>query len=462
VTRLRKNGARRTDSAQRVPGTRPKQMSLVRSMLYFIPSYFMAIGGSLAINVVAARFLGTADFGYFAIVVNATILIGQFSLVGVHRAGLREAARSDDVDSLVALRQGVRAVLLIPVPMASVATGGVVWLLRGGGFGEIATAAFSGLLVGLAAYQKLNANFLRGLGAVRAATLITGRSGGALISVAQALGVLVVYWLAPHSGLPGVLAGTTAGYVVPLAWAAWLLRRRWPPVAVRRSRTIQDLKVVLRRDWKFTFSQTGSFLTSSIELWLAGALLSGNAASLFAAGQRIGSLLTIPSQSMQMVFSPALARLAHNDDKGHLEPLVRTAATVAFAGSLVLWLPAMVVPEFVLSTVFGANFESAVPVLRLLSTAFLLSAMSGMSAMTLSMSNHEGDVAVINWCLVVVRLVSGVVCAQVWGLTGLAVSAASLSALHNSLSWSMVRRRLSISPHVTLRPRLSLLNRISG
>ncbi|MEO8329552.1 MAG: lipopolysaccharide biosynthesis protein [Candidatus Nanopelagicales bacterium] len=445
-----------------MPRARPKPMSLFRALLYFVPSYFLAIGGSLALNVAAARILGTADFGYFVIVVNTTILIGQFSLVGVHRSGLREAARTDNVDKLVELRQGVRAVLLIPVPLAAVSTGAVIWQWRGGGLGEIATAAFSGLLVGLAAYQKLNANFLRGLGNVRAATLITGRSGGALISAAQALSVLVVAWLAPSSGLPGVLAGTTAGYVVPLAWASWLLRRSWPPLSDRRHRTMRDLKVVIRRDWKFSFSQTGSFLNSSVELWLAGALLSGTAASLLAAAQRIGSLLTIPSQSMQTVFSPAVARLAHEDTDGNLEPLVRTAATVAAAASAVIWLPTMVVPGLILSTVFGSGFESAVPVLMMLSTASLLSAISGMSGMTLSMSHHEGDVAFINSCLVGARLVSGVVCAQLWGLNGLAASAVSLSALNCFLTWYTVRKRLSISPHVTLRPRLSLLSRISG
>ena len=300
--------------AVRVAWTRPKATSLFRSLLYFVPSYALGVGGYLALNVVAARILGTADFGYFAIVVTTSILIGQFSLVGVHRSGLREAARTDDAERLAVLRQGLRAVLLVPVPVASVGTAVVVWLWRGGESGDIATAALSGLLVACASYQKVSANFLRGLGHVRAATLITGRSGGALIAVAQAGCVLVVFLVAPDSGLPGVLAGVTAGYLLPLTWAAWLLRRRWPHFPERRHKTLRDLQVVVKRDWRFSVSQTGAFLNSSVELWLTRALLSGTATSLFAAGQRIGHLLMIPSQSLQIIFSPALARLAHKDD----------------------------------------------------------------------------------------------------------------------------------------------------
>ena len=448
--------------AVRVAGTRPKSLSLFGSLLYFVPSYFLGIGGYLALSVVAARILGTADFGYFAVVLTTSILVGQLSLVGVHRSGLREAARTDDAERLAVLRQGLRAVLLIPVPLASVGTGIVVWLWRGAGSDEVATAVLSGLLVTCAAYQKVSANFLRGLGHVRAATMITGRSGGALIAVAQALFVLVVFLVVPDSGLPGVLAGVTAGYLLPLVWAAWLLRRRWPPVPKRRHRTLKDLAVVIKCDWRFSASQTGGFLNSSVELWLTGALLSGTATSLFAAGQRVGHLLVIPSQSLQIVFSPALARLAHKDDDRQLEPLVRTAATVATAASGVLWLPIMLVPGLVLTTVFGEAFESAVPVLMLLSTGYLLSALSGMSGMALSMSHHEGDVALINWCFVAARVVFGVLSAQLWGLNGLAASAVSMSALHCAASWWMVRRRLSISSHATLRPRLSLLGRISG
>jgi len=426
-----------------------------------VPSYLLAIGGYLVVNVLAARILDTPDFGYFVIVVTVTTLIGQFSLLGVHRSGLREAASTESREVLVDLRRGVRAVILVPLPIAAIATACGVWFLRGSEASEIPTAALSGVLVFVAGYQKVSANFLRGLGHLRAATMVTGRSGGALVALVQAACLLVVAWLTPGWGLPGVLACTAAGFVLPLAWAWWLLRRSWPHER-GRSRIFHDLRKVLKRDWRFSLSQTGGFLNSNVELWLAGAVLSASGTSLFAAGQRLSYLLLIPSTSLQIVFSPALARLAKKDDRGLLEALVRTASTVSTAVCGVLWVPMMLIPGLVLTVVFGADFAAAGPALMFLATGYLLNSVSGLSATTLSMAHHEGDVALANWCAVTVRIVSGVLCAKVWGVTGLAASSAAIATVYYTVTWWLARRRLSISTHATLRPKLSLLRRISG
>ena len=439
--------------------TRPKPMSLLRGLGYFVPSYAVSIGGNVVLNAAAARTLGVSDFGYFVLIFTATVLVGQFALLGVHRSGLREAARAESDEAVGALRQGVRAVLLIPLPLASVATAAVMWGLRGGDPDDLATAALSGALVLLAGYQKINANFLRGLGHVRAATMITGRSGGSLIALGQAVCVLLVAWLAPGWGLPGVLAGTVVGYLLPLTWAAWLLRRSWP-TSSRRTRTLHDLRVVVKRDWRFAMSQTGGFLSSTLELWVAGFVLSGGATSLFVAAHRLGHLLLVPYLSLQVIFSPAVARLAAKDEHGHLEPLVRTAATVATAAGSILWLPMVIAPGLLLAVVFGDGFAEAAPALMLLASAYLLNSSSGPSMVTLSMSHHEGDVAMITWCILAPRLVSGAVCGWAWGVTGLAASTAAMAVITYALGWWAVRRRVGISTHVTLRPSVSLLRRI--
>ncbi len=456
-----KHASERTGSALRVAGAGRRQMSLFGSLMYFVPSYFLSIGSFLGLNIVAARMLGTSDFGYFAVLVNLTTLVGQLALMGVHRAGLREAASADSLETLGHLRRGVRAVLLIPLPIAAAATAGGILLWRGSDARGIATAALSGLLVFFAGYQKVSANFLRGLGHVRAASMLTGRSGGALIVLAQALCVLLVAWLAPDSGLPGVLAGTAAGFLMPLAWSWWMLRRSMPH-GEGPNRTWQDLRSVVKRDWRFAVSQTGGFLNSTVELWVAGAVLTAGATSLYAASLRIGSLLLVPSTALQVVFSPALARLAKKEDRRQLEALVRTAATVASAVCGVLWLPILVAPGLILSIVFGAGFKAAAPALMFLTTGYLLNSISGLSATTLSMAHHEGDVAVINWCGVAARVASGAMCSVIWGVTGLAASSMVIATLHYSASWLAARRRLSISTHATLRPRLSLLSRIPG
>jgi O-antigen/teichoic acid export membrane protein len=440
---------------------RPKPASLIKSLAYFVPSYFLAIVGYLALNVVAARMLGRSSFGYYAVLVTVTTFIGQFSLLGVHRAGLREAARANDVDTLANLRRGVQAVLRIPLPITSVITGLVVWLKLGNGGAAVLTAVLTGILVYESGYGVVTTNFLRGLGHLRAASLLAGRSGGALVAISQVACVLVVRGVAPDSGLPGVLLGTVVGYALPLMWVWWVLERSWPHTGAR-ARTLSDLRAVVKRDWKFSFSQSGGFLNSAVELWLGAVVLTAPEASLFAAAQRVGRLLVIPATSLSIVFSPAISRLAKGNNPRHLEQLVRTASSVTTLVSGVLWVPMVLAPQLVLRTIFSDTFAPAAWALVFISTGYLLNSVSGMSGTTLSMSHHEGDVAVITWCVVAVRLVSGAVSAWLGGPVALAASSAVISVIYYATTWSAVRRRLGISTHATLRPKLSLLARLSG
>jgi O-antigen/teichoic acid export membrane protein len=436
-------------------------VSLLRALIYFVPSYALAIVGYLAVNVVAARMLGPSGFGYLVVLLTVAGLVAQLALLGIHRAGLREAARAEDPETLAHLRGQVRAVLLVPLPCASVFTALVVWLIHPGAESGVHTAVLSGILVYQSGYQILSANFLRGLGHIRTASLLSGRSGGALVAVVQAVAVGMVAWVAPDSGLAGVLLGVVAGYVGPLGFAWWVLNRSWP-AARGPHHTFRELRTVMKRDWRFTFSQSGGYLNSTVELWLGGVLLTAGGTSLFAASQRLGRLLVIPATSLAIVFGPAIARLSSGDERAQLQTLVRTAASVTTALSAVVWLPMVIAPELMLRTIFGPGFESAAPALVLIATGYLLNAVSGMSGKTLSMSHYEGDLAIINWVVVAMRVVSGVVCAYLWGITGLAASSLVISVAYYLANWLAVRRRLSISTHATLRPNLRILARIRG
>lgn len=430
-------------------------------MVDFVVSYGVAIAGYFGLNVVSARFLGTSDFGYFVVVLTVTTLIGQQGLVGLHRAGLREAARTDDDRILGDLRNGVRAVLLVPLPVVALVTTLVAWVWRADQAQSAATAVLTGLLVYLSGYQKLSSSFLRGLGHVRYANLLEGRSGGALVAVAQTLLVLVVAWLSPEWGLAGALGAAVLGYLPPLLLAGWLLARSWGP-ARPEPHTLSDLSTAVRRDWRFGAAQAGAYLNSTLELWMAGVLLTGHATSLFAAGQRVSQLLLIPTTSLQVVFSPAVARLASDPEPGRMQGVVRTGASVATALSGLAWLPMVVAPSLLLTLAFGEEFTAAVPILVLLATGYFLNSVTGPSTVALSMSHHEGDVALVNWAAVVARVVAGLVCAHFWGATGLAASAATITALTYFVLWWAARRRVSVSTHATLRPDPSLLRKVSG
>lgn len=434
-------------------------------MVWFVVSYSMAILGYLVLNGAASRLLGPHDFGYFVVAITATTLLGQIGLLGVHRSGLREAARMDltDVEGLAVLRRGVRAVSLVTLPLISLISTLVTFVIVD--LEDItdrwAIAVGVGVLVLLSGQQKIWANYLRGFGRVRLASLLEGRSGGALVSLLQSALVVAVWQLVPQWGLAGALAATALGFAIPVLWARSRLVAMWRHVAVK-GELWHDLSIVMRRDWRFTSNQAATYLNSTVELWLAGLVLTSLATSQFGAAQRLALLLVIPLTSLQVVFAPAVSRLLAHDEDHRLQPLLRTGATMATAATAVLWIPMLLLPGKILSWAFGAGFAGAAPLLVLLTVGNIANVLTGLCGTVLIMSHHEGVVATVQWCGVGARVLLGVAAALLFGAVGVAASAGAVTVGLFAAMWFTTKRRMGVSTHLTLRPNLALIKSTAG
>lgn len=445
-------------------GRSRSNLSLFGALRWFGASYGLALLGYLATNAVASRWLGLAEYGYFVIVLTASTVLGQLALFGAHRGGLREAAvmEAGDEDGLRVLRAGVSAALRITLPLVSVIGGIVVWAVAGGETASRLLLGFSfAFLVALGGLQKLWANYLRGLGDIRFASLLEGRSGGTLVSVSQALFLTLGWLLVPELGVGGAIAGLTLGFALPVLYAGRRVTRRWGHLP-RDGRLWRDLRTSVARNWRFAVNQFATYLGGNVEIWIAGVFLLSTDASLFSAAQRVALLLAIPLTSISVVFAPVSARLLASGENNRLQKVLRTGAALAVAGSLVLLAPMLLVPGEVLSLVFGEGFAAAATVLLLLTLGNATNLFSGLCGTALTMSRREGVVAAVQAGAVVLRVVLGSVAAYVWGMTGLAVTAAALTGATYLLLWLQARRMLGIWTHPTLRPSLALIRRTGG
>ena len=326
--------------------------SLGNAIIWFGASYAATICGYLGLNAVAGRWLGPADFGQFVVVLTATGLLGQLGLVGVHRSGLREAARlegEDDRHALVRLRNGVRAVHLTTLPFVSAL--GVVgaWVLSAEETTPVrlTLSCSVGVLVLLTGQQKVWANYLRGFGHYRLASLVEGRSGGALVAVSQAGLALALWRLFPALGLAGVLGAVAAGYAIPVLAARQVVRAHWRhQPGDQAPQLIADMRAVIRRDWRFLSVQIAVFLNISIEVWIAALLLDAVDTSMYTAGLRLAQLLILPMTAIQVVFSPTIARLMVQEDRQrHVERILRTGASLASLLTVAVAVPMVVAPR---------------------------------------------------------------------------------------------------------------------
>jgi O-antigen/teichoic acid export membrane protein len=428
------------------------------AIAWFAFCYGGAVLGYLAVNAIAARLL-VADFGQFVFAVTATTLLGQLGLMGAHRGGLREAARltASDVEGMANLRRAVRAVSLTALPAFSLAAAAVTFYAYNDAplLTRTATAASVGLLVWFGGQQRLLANYLRGFGQVRIASLLQGRSGGLLVSLCQAIFLAVVLLLAPQSQLSGALAGLAAGYAIPVAIAWRRVNQKWREIDAAGS-ILHDLKTVIVRNWHFASNQIAGLLGGTVEIWLAGLLLSKAELSYFSAAQRLSLLLAVPLVSLGFVYSPVVSRLFGKDDK-QLEKLLRTGATVSAVVTACASIPLLFLPEFILTMVYGRWFADAGWLLVILTLGGVTTMLSGLSTVALTMSRHEAIVGYVEWIGVVVRIALGAAAAMFLGAIGLAASAAAITALLSFVFWALTRQRLGLTTHPTLKPELRLM-----
>lgn len=440
--------------------------SLLGALTWFVASYGFAVLGYLAVNAIASRWLGVSEFGYFVIATTVSTGIGQFALLGVHRAGLRDAAamggRAED-EVLLELRSGARGAAGVSVPVASLLAGAVLFLVvdtEPVGERVLLALVFAGLVY-LSGLQKLWANYLRGLGAVRLSSLLEGRSGGALVALAQALFLLLGWQLLDGTGLAGALLAAGLGFFLPVVGLGLVVQRRWrhlPP----RGHVLGDLGRSARRNWRFAVNQAATYLGGTVEIWMAGVLLGAADTSLFSAAQRVALLIAIPLVSLQVVFAPVCARLLARGETAELERVLRTGATLAALGAAVLWIPTLVAPGQVLHLVYGEQFAAGALVLLVLSVGNAANVLSGLSGIALTMSHREGTAALITTATLTARVVLGTIAALVWGLWGLAITSAVITTVHYGLMWWQARRLIGVQTHVTLRPQLSLLRSTRG
>lgn len=446
---------------------RRPHLSIGGALGWFVASYGVALVGYLAVNAIAARLLGPGRFGYFVLAMTSAAVIGQLALVGVHRSGLREAAKlrdgddGEDVAELQRLVGGARAVTWVSLPVAATACAAVVVALTENRAEGVQLGAALAVMVWLAGEQILLSQYLRGFGQVRLASLLEGRSGGALVAVLQAAALLAVWRLWPSSGLVGAFSAVSVGYVVPVLLGRWALRSVFRRGRADRS-LVADLRQTLRSDWRFASNQLATYLNSTMELWVASAVLASASVSLFGAASRLGMVIMIPMTSLQVVFSPVVARMLASGDRQVLQRVIRSGATMATGISGLLWLPMLVVPGLLLGTLFGDSFRGAATVLVLLTVGILPSVVTGISGTVLTMSHHEGVMASLQWTTVVLRTVGALLAASLWGLTGLGVSSAVATATLGIGSWWLAHSRAGVWSHATSRPELRLLRLTRG
>ena len=125
-------------------------------------------------------------------------------------------------------------------------------------------------------------------------------------------------------------------------------------------------------------------------------------------------------------------------------------------------VPMLLVPHWVVSVVLGSELTQAAPALRILALGMLVPVLCGQAGTVLTMSHHEGLMATLQWVVAGTRVVIGIAALLLFGLLGLAVSAAASTAFLGIASWWLARTKVGINTHASVRPRLMALRQAAA
>lgn len=403
----------------------------------------------LLVNSYLARRLGPADFGIVAVVTSVAMFGSFVTTAGVNRVLLRNVAgglatgRGEQVSLDLSFARRILA--------ASIPIGGAITFLMSAFFvrhaSDVVSASVAGALVAVGSgLMLLFADLLRGLGEIHLANLGAGRNGGAIATTLYAV-LLAVTGRDLLSSTSALLLNVAALLISVLA--SYIVYRRLRPPAVSAS-TIVDAGVeraFVVSSLLFMGTQLAAFTASQVDLWVVSGNLSERSAGIYAAALRLMGVVSMPLLAAQLIVSSRVAALRALGRMAELEALVRRTATIITVPALLILLPCVLAPGWILTLFYGRRYESGAFVLAALGLAQMVNVVTGLCGTTLAMCSKEQLLLRVSLLWTVLSFVCDLAAARVFGMNGVAVASGLTTAGQYIMFWVMARVSLGVWTH---------------
>jgi O-antigen/teichoic acid export membrane protein len=421
---------------------------------------FAATG--LAINAQLARLMPPGDFGAYLLavsIVSTLTLVGQLGLPGTV---VRLAAQH--LNSAGAQRAAVIVERCTWLAAAGAVTLAAAYLLAGG---RLIAGLFDApqlrdhtvyIAVWLCAAAPLGvmAEGFRGLLRNRLAGCFGGLSHNALL-LTLILAVAVTFG---HMQFGDAVAAAALCASVSLlfAWAALRLTGRdaHRQGTAHRAPTAPAL---LRESLPLLVTGAAIFVTTQVDLWIAGAAMPAAETAAYGAAARLVQLTLLPALVVNAALAPAIARLLGGPRSNELQQTLRTWGAVAALPAVATLALLLVIAPGVLQVVYGPGYAAAAPCLLMLCAGQAINACAGPAATLLTMAGNGRALMGISVACACLVAVAGILLAHPFGIVGIAAAAAAGSALHGWACAAWARHRLRI---VTLPSLSGLLREVTG
>ncbi len=417
-----------------------------QSSFFFIGTIFTAATGYL-FKVYLARVLGAESLGIYALGMTIVGFVGLFNAFGLPQSAVRFVAAYRATGRTEQLRHFLGRGLFLLL-LSNLALGGVL-LLAGpwiaihfyrtpklkGYFGLFVLLMFLGVLT------TFLGQVLAGYKDVARRTVITNFVGTPLTML---LSIGLIAW---GLSLRGYILAQVLGGVTTLVLLAVAVRKLTPR---DQNTPISILSPLEKQVVSFSAFALGvsvlEFLMAQSDKVLIGFYLNARDVGIYAVAMGLVSFVSIVLQSVNQIFSPAIAEL---HARGELALLARIFQTLT-KWCLGLTLPlgtVMIIFAPVLMRVFGRDFESGWPVLVIGTLGQIVNCGVGSVGYLLLMSGHQRDLVRVQTVMAVVMVALGLLLVPKWGILGAAIVAALTNLVSNLWYLWEVRRKLGMSPY---------------
>lgn len=408
-------------------------------------------GMGFLVSLLAARFLGSSEYGRYAFSFAWAGVIGAFVTLGLDRFLVRGLATLEIQESWSLMRG-----LLRRTNQAVLATS-MICCIGGSLIAQLFLSSdlrypfsVAMLLIPFTALTLVRQGAMQAFGQV-----VLGQVPEFLLRpLLIVAGLLALRFLDESLLSAASLLEVNCAAVITAFLVGALLLRIKTPASVTQAHPTYEMRSWLRASLPMMLISGVWILNNYVGTVVAGTMKGAHAAGIFSIVQSGSALIVLFLVATNMPLAPMAARLYSLDEKRELERVTERVARIGLALSAPVCAVLAAFPGVFLG-VFGASYRSGATALTIVAIAQLVNAAAGPAGNVLMMTRHEnvalraiGLGAAVNLCL-------GIVLVPFFGVDGSAIAFSVSLVTWNVLLVLTARSQLGIN--VTALKRLALV-----
>jgi O-antigen/teichoic acid export membrane protein len=230
--------------------------------------------------------------------------------------------------------------------------------------------------------------------------------------------------------LLGVLLATVLSAIIGFIFALWYLTKSFPLLKGDDLIPLYENKSLLAFSIPLLFATFFSFIIRWTDILMLGFFKTSSEVGIFGAVDRVIPLVSLPLQSLNVIFSPMIAELYGERNFSKLEGLFKVETKWAISLSFPIFLALSIFAHPVMN-IFGDAFTVGATVLIILSAAQMIRVSVGSTGPMLMMTGHQNISLANTTIFAIANIILNYLLIPRYGITGAAVaSAISLIAIN--------------------------------